>query len=36
MKITETIFAQLNYTDILLESVYRTIAEVNPNYVAEK
>lgn len=35
MKITETIFAQLTDTDILLESVYQAIAEVDPNYTKE-
>ena len=31
MKITETILAQLSDTDLILESVYQTIAEVDPN-----
>ena len=35
MKITETILAQLNDTDTLLESVYQTIVDVDPNYVVE-
>lgn len=35
MKITETIFAQLTDTDILLESVYQAIAEVDPDYADE-
>ena len=35
MKITETILAQLTDTDILLESVYQAIAEVEPNYAEE-
>ena len=35
MKITETILAQLTDTDILLESVYQAIAEVDPNYAEE-
>ena len=35
MKITETVFAQLTDTDILLESVYQSIAEGDPNYAAE-
>ena len=35
MKITETILAQLTDTDILLESVYQAIAEVDPNYTEE-
>ena len=35
MKITETILAQLNDTDALLESVYQAIAEVDPNYAEE-
>ena len=35
MKITETILAQLTDTDILLESVYQAIAEVDPNYADE-
>lgn len=35
MKITETITAQLTDTDILLESVYQAIAEVDPNYAEE-
>lgn len=35
MKITETILAQLTDTDALLESVYQTIAEVDPNYAEE-
>ena len=36
MKINETILAQLNNADILLESVYQAIAEVDPQYAAEK
>ena len=35
MKITETIFAQLTDTDMILESVYQAIAEVDPNYAEE-
>ena len=35
MKITETILAQLTDTDILLESVYRAIEEVDPSYAEE-
>ena len=35
MKITETILAQLTDTDILLESVYQAIAEVDPNHAEE-
>lgn len=35
MKITETILTQLTDTDILLESVYQAIAEVDPNYAEE-
>ena len=35
MKITDTIFAQLTDTDSLLESVYRAIADVDPNYAEE-
>ena len=35
MKITETILTQLTDTDTLLESVYRAIAEVDPDYVEE-
>ena len=35
MKITETIIAQLTDTDILLESVYQAIAEVDPEYTSE-
>ena len=35
MKITETILAQLSDTDLILESVYQTIAEVDPNYAEE-
>ena len=35
MKITETIIAQLTDTDILLESVYQAIAEVDPDYAEE-
>ena len=31
MKITESILAQLTDTDMILESVYRAIAEVDPN-----
>ena len=35
MKIIETILAQLTDTDILLESVYQAIAEVDPDYAEE-
>lgn len=35
MKITETILAQLTDTDMLLESVYQAIADVDPNYAEE-
>lgn len=35
MKITETILAQLTDTDAILESVYQTIADVDPNYAEE-
>ena len=35
MKITETIFAKLNDTDTLLESVYQAIADADPNYAEE-
>lgn len=35
MKITETILAQLTDTDIILESVYQAIAEMDPNYAEE-
>ena len=35
MKITETILVQLTDTDILLESVYQAIAEVDPDYADE-
>ena len=35
MKITETILAQLTDTDVLLESVCQSIAEVDPNYAEE-
>lgn len=35
MKITETIFAQLTDTDLIMESVYQAIAEVDPNYEEE-
>ena len=35
MKITENILTQLKDTDTLLESVYQTIAEVDPNYAEE-
>jgi hypothetical protein len=35
MKITETILAQLTDTDVLLESVYQAIAEVDPGYAEE-
>ena len=35
MKITETILAQLNDTDTLLESVYQAIAAVDPKYTEE-
>lgn len=35
MKITDTIFAQLTDTDILLEGVYQAISEVDPNYAEE-
>lgn len=36
MKINETIFALLTDVDTLLESVYQAIAEVDPQYAAEK
>lgn len=36
MKTNETIFAQLNNADTLLDSVYQAIAEVDPNYAKEK
>ena len=35
MKILETTFAQLTNTDMILESVYQAIAEVDPNYAEE-
>ena len=35
MKITVTILAQLTETDLILESVYQAIAEVDPNYAEE-
>ena len=35
MKITETILAQLTDTDMILESVYQAIAEVDPDYAEE-
>ena len=35
MKITETILAQLTDTDLILESVYQAIAEVDPDYAEE-
>ncbi len=35
MKITETILAQLTNTNLILESVYQAIAEVDPNYAEE-
>ena len=35
MKITEIIFAQLTDTDLILESVYQAIADVDPNYAEE-
>ena len=35
MKITETILAQLTDTDLILESVYKAIAEVDPEYTSE-
>ena len=35
MKIIETILAQLTDTDILLESVYQAIVEVDPEYTSE-
>ena len=35
MKITETILAQLTDTDVLLESIYQAIADVDPNYAEE-
>lgn len=35
MKNTETILAQLTDTDVLLESVYQAIAEVDPAYAEE-
>ena len=35
MKITETILAQLTDTDLILESIYQAIAEVDPNYEEE-
>lgn len=35
MKITESILAQLTDTDMILESVYQAIAEVDPNYAEE-
>lgn len=36
MKIIETILAELNNTDTLLESVYQAIADVDPNYAEER
>lgn len=35
MKITETILAQLTDTDMILESVYQAISEVDPDYAEE-
>ena len=35
MKIIETILAQLTDTDLILESVYQAIAEVDPDYADE-
>ena len=35
MKITETILAQLTDTDMIMESVYQAIAEVDPDYAEE-
>ena len=35
MKITETILAQLTDTDMIMESVYQAIAEVDPDYAKE-
>lgn len=35
MKITDTIHAQLTDTDVLLESIYQAIADVDPNYAEE-
>ena len=35
MKIIETILAQLTNTDMILESVYQAIAEVDPDYAEE-
>lgn len=35
MKITESILAQLTDTDLILESVYQAIAEVDPDYADE-
>ena len=35
MKFTETILAQLTDTDLILESVYQAIAEVDPDYAEE-
>ena len=35
MKITDTILAQLTDTDVLLESIYQAIADVDPNYAEE-
>lgn len=35
MKITETILAQLTDTDLILESVYQAISEVDPDYAEE-
>ena len=35
MKITESILAQLTDTDTILESIYRAITEVDPNYAEE-
>ena len=36
MKIIETILAELNNTDTLLENVYQAIADVDPNYAEER
>ena len=35
MKIAENILAQLNNTDLILESVYQAIADVDPDYAEE-
>ena len=35
MKITKTILAQLTDTNLILDSVYQAIAEVDPNYAEE-